>query len=192
MTSVYHHGALRAALLDEARRMLHDQGPGALTLRELARRTGVSHGAPGRHFADRDELLDALAAQGFEELTGQLERAAVGGDFSARFRAYAHAHVQFALAEGHLMDLMFSRIDVRADGSVTAATEAANRFFALGASMLGEREQRQIGPLPYLLAGTLEGISSLAASGRLPHDRVEEVTDVAVTLMLPAVLAQLN
>lgn len=192
MADVYHHGSLRQALLDEARRVLLDQGSGAVTLRELARRTGVSHGAPARHFADRDELLDALAARGFQELSHQLERSAAGGDVRERFRAYAHAHVRFALSNGPLMDLMFSRIGLRPGQTPTPATEAAGKFFALGAQLLGERDPNRVGTVPYLLAGTLEGISALAASGRLPQDRVDEVTDAAVEMLMPAILGQLG
>ncbi len=192
MADVYHHGSLRQALLDEARRVLLDRGSEAVTLRELARRTGVSHGAPARHFADRDELLDALAAQGFDELSRQLERAATDGDMTERFRSYAHAHVRFALSTGPLMDLMFSRIAVHPGRPPTAATDAAGRFFALGARLLGERDPSRVSPLPYLLAGTLEGISALAASGRLPQDRVAEVTDAAVSMLMPVIRGRLG
>lgn len=192
MTDVYHHGSLRQALLDEARRVLLDQGPAAVTLRELARRTGVSHGAPARHFVDRDELLDALAAQGFDELTGQLQRSATGGDFAERLRGYAHAHVGFARSNGPLMDLMFSRIAVRPGRGPSPATDAAGTFFTLGAQLLGERDPHRVSALPYLIAGTLEGISALAASGRLPHDRVDEVTDAAVAMMIPAIRSRLG
>lgn len=192
MADVYHHGSLREALLDEARRVLLGQGSEAVTLRELARRTGVSHGAPARHFADRDGLLDALAARGFDELSHQLERAAAGGDVAERLRSYAHAHVRFALSDGPLMDLMFSRIAVRPGRESTPATDAASRFFALGAQLLGERDPHRVSTLPYLLAGTLEGISALAASGRLPQDRVAEVTDAAVAMLMPAILDQLG
>lgn len=191
MNDVYHHGSLRQALLDQARLLLLDKGPGAVTLRELARRTGVSHGAPARHFTDRDQLLDALAAQGFDELSHQLQRAATGSDVEQRLRAYAHAHVRFALASGPLMDLMFSRIAVRPGPSSTPATQAAGRFFTLGAQLLGERDPGRLSTLPYLLAGTLEGISSLAASGRLPPERVDEVTDAAVGMLMPIILRQL-
>ena len=69
-----------------------------LSLRELAREVGVSHGAPRRHFPDRQALLDALAEAGFErlgaELRGALEGA--GEDFQARLQATATAYVRFA------------------------------------------------------------------------------------------------
>ncbi|WP_329139338.1 TetR/AcrR family transcriptional regulator [Streptomyces sp. NBC_01476] len=71
----YHHGNLRAELLAHAERMLDESGQDGLSLRELARAAGVSHGAPRRHFADRQALLDALAAEGFERLRGELDAA---------------------------------------------------------------------------------------------------------------------
>src|ERR1700755_65670 len=74
----YHHGNLRAALLDRAERMRRSGGAQELSLRELAREVGVSHGAPRRHFPDKQSLLDALAEQGFARLGAEL-RAAAGG-----------------------------------------------------------------------------------------------------------------
>src|SRR5947209_2974095 len=64
----YHHGNLRAELLAAAEQTVRERGVEALSLRELARRVGVSHGAPRRHFADRQALLDALAQAGFDRL----------------------------------------------------------------------------------------------------------------------------
>src|SRR3954462_2477969 len=71
----YHHGNLRSALLERAHRTVRERGVQALSLRELARDAGVSHGAPRRHFPDRDALLDALAMSGFEHLGRELEQA---------------------------------------------------------------------------------------------------------------------
>ncbi|MFY9316774.1 MAG: helix-turn-helix domain-containing protein, partial [Burkholderiales bacterium] len=71
----YHHGDLPAALLQAAGKILEKEGVEALALRTLARRTGVSHGAPYRHFRDRESLLAALAAEGFAML-GRAQREA--------------------------------------------------------------------------------------------------------------------
>src|SRR5260370_18632371 len=65
----YHHGNLREVLLESAIRLIGEVGPAGFTLRELARRAGVSHNAPYRHFRDRDDLMAAVATQGFRELT---------------------------------------------------------------------------------------------------------------------------
>ena len=65
----YHHGDLRAALIDRAACVIDESGLEALTLRGLARDLGVSHGAPNRHFKNRLELLSALAADGYQRIT---------------------------------------------------------------------------------------------------------------------------
>ena len=72
----YHHGHLREALLEAAVRLIAEVGPTAFTLREVARRAGVSHNAPYRHFRNREDLIAAVAAQGFRELTRAMTDAA--------------------------------------------------------------------------------------------------------------------
>lgn len=183
----YHHGSLREALLTEGRRLLVDRGPEAVTLRELARRTGVSHAAPSRHFADRDALLAALAAEGFGELEQRLREAARRDDLVERLTGYARAHVRFAIDNGPLVALMFSRRP--APGEPDA--EAAQRFYALGAELLGEPPGVPVGPIPYVLAGTLEGIGALVVAGRLAPERADGVVDEAVAMLLPRVRDQL-
>jgi AcrR family transcriptional regulator len=189
VSTPYHHGSLRDVLLSEARELLTTEGPQAVTLRGLAKRAGVSHSAPLRHFPDRDALLDALAAEGFDELVTALGAAEQHTGLRARLSEYAHAHVRFALENGPLMELMFSGAPRAAD---SLASKAATRFFRQGAAMLGENGKGRLGALPYLLAGTLEGISSLASAGRLARDQVNEVTEAAVTMMLPAIREQLQ
>lgn len=97
--STYHHGELRPELLREAARVLEKEGPAALSLRDLARRAGVSHNAPYRHFADREALLAALAADGFRAL-GEALAGATGRDMG-------EAYVRFALAHPQRFRLMF-------------------------------------------------------------------------------------
>ena len=99
----YHHGDLPAALLLAAGKTLEKEGVEALTLRTLARRTGVSHAAPYRHFRHREALLAALAAEGFAMLgRAQREAAAAGG-----LRGMGEAYVRFALAHPQRFRLMF-------------------------------------------------------------------------------------
>lgn len=93
----YHHGDLRRALLDAAATLIDIRGRDALTLREAARRAGVSEAAPYRHFANLDELLGAVALEGYEMLIADLEIAssarrlreaylAFAGDFPGRYQ----------------------------------------------------------------------------------------------------------
>ena len=72
----YHHGNLREALLEASIQLIAEIGPSAFTLREVARRAGVSHNAPYRHFHDKGDLLAAVAAQGYSELTDGMLQAA--------------------------------------------------------------------------------------------------------------------
>src|SRR5581483_10241605 len=64
----YHHGDLRRALVDAARRILEAEGPSALSLRAVAREAGVSPAAPYHHFKDKGELLEAVAQEGWQML----------------------------------------------------------------------------------------------------------------------------
>ncbi len=97
--STYHHGDLKPTLLASASEILEEQGLASLSLREVARRAGVSHNAPYRHFTDRDSLLAELAADGFRQL---------GEAMSAkRGREMGEAYVRFALANPSRFRLMF-------------------------------------------------------------------------------------
>src|ERR1700761_4628452 len=104
----YHHGNLRTALLAAAERTLRERGAQELSLRELARDVGVSHGAPRRHFPDRQALLDALAESGFDRLGRELKAAAAGAgdEFQPRLEATAAAYIRFATADPALLDLV--------------------------------------------------------------------------------------
>lgn len=91
----YHHGDLRRALLAAAAAAIEESGPAALSLRDLARRAGVSHAAPAHHFGDKPGLLTALAVEGFDLLAaalqtgdGLLEMGVAYVDFAVRRRAH--------------------------------------------------------------------------------------------------------
>lgn len=116
MSKGYHHGDLRAALLREAEDLLQTSGEAGLSLRELARAVGVSHGAPSRHFADKAVLLEALAVEGFRRLGTRLEAAATIDDrsFVPTLRDVAVSFVRFSTENPALVDLMsrYRREDV--------------------------------------------------------------------------------
>jgi AcrR family transcriptional regulator len=105
----YHHGHLRQALLRAAEVALEARGVQELSLRELSRELGVSHASPQRHFATRQDLIDALAIMGFERLSSVMAKAAEARnqDFNARLTKAAHAYVGFALKHPALFALMF-------------------------------------------------------------------------------------
>jgi AcrR family transcriptional regulator len=104
----YHHGDLRNALLDAARALL-EEGPLAdLSLRAVARRAGVSHAAPYRHFPNHESLLVELALEGFAELRGEVVAAAAAqGAESDRIAKIGAAYMRFVAKRPALARLMF-------------------------------------------------------------------------------------
>jgi len=98
--------------------MVETQGVAGLSVREAARRAGVSHNAPYRHFADRDALLKALVAEGFEQLRKTIE--------NRTGRELGEAYVAFALARPQRFRLMFSRAGASADLQARFASLFAN------------------------------------------------------------------
>lgn len=104
--STYHHGNLREALLDAAEALLPQSGPEALTLREVARHAGVSHGAPYHHFESRDALLAAVAERGFAGL-GEAMTHAAGATPREHLVAICEAYVNFAADHPTRFRLMF-------------------------------------------------------------------------------------
>ncbi|MFD5339312.1 TetR/AcrR family transcriptional regulator [Streptomyces hawaiiensis] len=106
----YHHGDLRRAILSAALDVIAADGPAALSLRDLARRAGVSHAAPAHHFKDRAGLLTTIAAEGFGLLATTLRQAADLKEAGVRYVRFAREHpahfqVMFApelLREGDL------------------------------------------------------------------------------------------
>src|SRR5690242_14296324 len=90
VTRPYHHGDLRRALLDAALAQVAEHGPAALSLREVARRAGVSHAAPAHHFGNKAGLLTAIAAEGYHLLAAALAAA-------REFQEQGVAYVLFAV-----------------------------------------------------------------------------------------------
>ena len=103
----YHHGDLRASLLDAAARWLDEHGVETLTLRELARAAGVSHAAPYHHFAGRDELLAGVAEHAFDCLGDALAAAAAAPDATQALLDVGESYVREALAHPARFRLMF-------------------------------------------------------------------------------------
>jgi AcrR family transcriptional regulator len=124
----YHHGDLQGALVKAARTILEDQGLAALSLRAVARAAGVSQAAPYHHFADKQALLGAVAAEGFDALAAAMEmRMAKETSATARLHASGLGYVAFAVANPALFLLMFGGGEDRpsADARLTKARTRA-------------------------------------------------------------------
>jgi AcrR family transcriptional regulator len=111
----YHHGDLRNALLLAGTEILVEEGLGGLDLRKVARRAGVSHNAPYRHFADKEALLVAIAQTGFEELAERIRSSLDNAPENslARLEAIGLAYINFALEKPAHLREMFSGLTIR-------------------------------------------------------------------------------
>lgn len=134
----YHHGDLRAALLDAGLRLLRERSADALALRELAREVGVSAAAIYRHFPDKNALMAALAAEGLERLAKAQRRATrSAGGGRAGFLASGMAYVRFAVDNPALFRLVFSAapqgdpLEARLDSVSTALRDLRQDIEAL-------------------------------------------------------------
>ena len=185
----YHHGALREALLEQAERTVRERGADALSLRELAREVGVSHGAPRRHFPDRQALLDAVAEAGFERLGSELRSALAraGEDFEPRLRATAAAYVRFATRDPALLELMFAGKHHDPTG---ALHEAAERAFAVMLELIvqglaeGALEPGEPERVGLILFATIQGIASLVNAQMVAAEQLDELVADSVAHFL--------
>ncbi|MEV0651121.1 TetR/AcrR family transcriptional regulator [Phytomonospora sp. NPDC050363] len=116
-TRGYHHGDLRRTILDAAAEAITESGPAGWSLRELARRAGVSHAAPAHHFGDKAGLLTALATEGFQLLADELN--SVPDDFLEAGVAY----VRFATGHRAHFEVMFQPALLRSDDPELQAAE---------------------------------------------------------------------
>lgn len=124
----YHHGDLRRTLLEAAGREIAAHGAQSLSLASLARRAGVAQSAPYRHFADREELLAAVAIHGFETFTASLRAASEAGPKAGSIRRIGAAYLRFGEENTQLYRLMF------ASSLVAAAAEESELRTAAWAS----------------------------------------------------------
>ncbi len=185
----YHHGNLRSALLERAEETVREHGVQALSLRELARDIGVSHGAPRRHFADRQALLDALARNGFERLGRRLEEAVeqASPGIDARLNALAHAYVGFGTSHAALLELMFAGKHRPGADDVAAAaadTMAICLTVISAAQQAGELAPGDPESVAQTTLATLHGLAALANGGMLTGGDVDTVVTSAIGQLL--------
>ncbi|APA96631.1 TetR/AcrR family transcriptional regulator [Nocardia seriolae] len=182
----YHHGDLRAELLRRAEETLSRAGVDGLSLRQLARDTGVSHAAPSRHFRDKQSLLDALTVAGFERLGAGFEKAAATGTFLERLRALAETYLRFAIDNPALLALMFAR----KNSPTPAIGEAAARAFTVPLDMVADAQaQGEVVPgeprrICLSAVAALHGLAAILGSGLVSADEADTLFDEMVTHMM--------
>lgn len=191
----YHHGNLRQALLDSALTLLAEKGVEGFSLRETARRTGVSPAAPKHHFLDARALLTALATIAFVRLADALEAAGdpAGGGVAARIRAQGLAYVGFALGNRALFDLMWRTALL--DMTDAALLAAKHRAFGVLDHAVRGADAPHVALHAAEMARTMaywsavHGLASLALDGVF-GDGVE--AERAVRAIVPEVLSLLR
>jgi AcrR family transcriptional regulator len=171
----YHHGDLRRALIDGALKIIEKEGEEACTLREVARRVGVSQAAPYRHFADKDALIAAVAEEGHRLLQESMREAAAPHTHSevARFRELGIAYVEFAVAHPAHFHVMFGPICGTLGEHPSLAAEGARSFMILLDAVADCQRKKVVrGDDPQEIAQfawtVVHGLASLLVDGQLP------------------------
>jgi AcrR family transcriptional regulator len=158
----YHHGNLRREILDAALAAIVEHGAVALSLRELARRAGVSHAAPAHHFGDKAGLLTAVAIEGYELLGVALEDAQSTGGFLDVGLAY----IDFAITHPAHFEVMY-RPDLLHDTDpdlIAARREPARLLYGPAGGAFPERDAKRVGIAGWSFA---HGFASLWLAGNL-------------------------
>ena len=163
----YHHGNLRAELLETAIEQLREVAVEDLSLRALARAIGVSQTAPYRHFSDKGELLAAMATRGYRNLLQALRAAGetAGDNPSDQLLAFAHAYVDYASSNPQLFKLMFGPA-VQPTTKYPELREASRETFQLVQEILHHGIElgifHSVEDLPYLTNAAWSSIYGLA------------------------------
>ncbi len=182
----YHHGELGTALVGAALALLAEGGIDALSLREVARRAGVSAMAPYRHYADKEALLAAVAEHGFVGLGAALREADAAASPERALVSQASAYVRYALAHPALFRLMFGPKRSAVHPGLMAAGDAAYAVLAERVASQtatdADREARVIG-----CWSLVHGLASLFLDGQI-HDRVAAADDDLMRRVAEAML----
>lgn len=194
----YHHGRLRAALIESASEMLEIEGLEAVTLRAVARRAQVSHNAPYHHFKNKAQLLASVATLGFRQLVESIEKAQsefAPDDFVSRFLCVGRNYMKFALQNPAKFRLMFRPELTRAKEN-EELQQAEQRAFQLlletlelGKKLGAIPETQPLEPIALFAWGEVHGLSILmidqiigeTSLGAIPHDRI--VNDMTMMIV---------
>lgn len=176
----YHHGSLPEALVTAALDLLDERGPEKVTVREVARRAGVSPGAPFRHFADRQALLTAVAGRilaDFEEW----QRIAVSEERGPAMRAFGLGFVRYAIRHPHRFELIRSSVYGSSRPSELHEHLSGIEQAVTGIIVAGQEagELRAGDPAVVVLAGQalVYGLSQMIVDGYLPPGKAEQLAE---------------
>ncbi len=184
----YHHGDLHEKILCSACELLEENTVSSLSLRAVAKKVGVSHTAPYRHFKDKESLLAGIAAVGFDRLSAQLADAvaAFPDDPATQLQEAGHRYVQLALECPQCTQLMFGGIlpcddtypALRASGD--AAFDGLKQIIEDGQAS-GAFKTGDIELLALTAWSAIHGLSLLLVSGNLPEILSSMIDNRALT-----------
>jgi AcrR family transcriptional regulator len=189
----YHHGDLKRTLTDAALQLVQEKGPKGFSLREVARRAGVSAAAPYRHFADKAQLLAAAATQGFVQLHETLDAtASLTTDVTEQVLAMGRAYVRWAVTHPDYYQVMFGS-ELDKSESPELPTESARAFGDLLDAIVRCQEAGLLpAGEPLGMAGPiwslLHGVSMLTIGSELSHVGIREEPEDLVERSLRALL----
>ena len=180
MNDNYHHGDLKNALIWAGIEILSKEGMQALSLRNVAKKAGVSHAAPYAHFADKQALIAAIATEGYKKLYQRL--VAVQGnqnDPLARLIEIAQAYVQFAIDEPDHFKITFSGV-VEAEKDHPEYVEQSKRCFALVVAAVADCQKKEVLPrsdsqlVTVSLWACIHGFVQLVLANQLPSTLIAQ------------------
>jgi AcrR family transcriptional regulator len=183
LKATYHHKDLRNALVDEVIAMLDQQSQADLTLRELARRLGVTHTAPYAHFADKKALLIAVAEAGFTRLADALDAArAAEADPAKQFEAMGLAYVRFARTHANLYRLMFADAELANDPECELSAEGARAFQALLEALVAIHPpaQADVRDVAVAIWSMVHGVAMLEIDRRIDLKTLSNAEDIVL------------
>ncbi|MDR3460569.1 MAG: TetR/AcrR family transcriptional regulator [Verrucomicrobiae bacterium] len=187
----YHHGNLRQELLRAAEAALEARGVQQLSLRELSRELGVSHASPQRHFATKQDLINALATVGFQRfdaIAAKATAAARGQDFKARLTKVALAHLGFALKHPALLALMFeAKRQPALPPELLTALQSA--FSHIPRILKEGQEAGKIVPgdphrLALTIGAVVQGLVAIAVDGKIKGDSLKVIVPEVIGQVL--------
>ena len=196
--STYHHGDLQSSLLATATAMITEQGIESLSLRKLAERIGVSRTAAYHHFKDKNDLLSAIAAQGFISWQTQAELIFNNNELTdqEKYHTFVHFYVHFATQNAAIYKLMFGSTLWKKEGdkpnSSQTLIDVAYPSFQYQVEMTESWQQKGILPksqnslrLAQVTWATLHGIAQLVIDGIYADDsQIDEMCQCAVDLFI--------
>ena len=190
--SRYHHGDLRGTLLNAANILLKETGIEGLSLRKLADKVGVSRTAPYHHFTDKNQLLCAIAEQGFVRWQQDAEFIFNQTDLppKEKYRQFFHGYISYAADNPELYDLMFGRTIWKQNSATNELRDVAYPSFHYQVSMTKKWQSQGLMPngedalrLSQVTWGTMHGIARLLIDGiYADRSHIDEMCDCAVNL----------